>query len=366
MTDRVKLHRRNSISIDLLLLVITGFNTDIKHEGITYHVQTEDKGLDTPLILSLIYDGGTILASKRSPYNDLLANTFDEKVLVERLSRQHKLLCAAIRAGRIEDLKKMTLKESAAKKGLISEKETVKNANVTKVHTAEVVEKSIPKPAEEILFETGIPKFSEHTLLKKPVRKQTYSSELQEKINSAKANLEIKEKTESKNKNHIIAEVPNYSPNADDEIPLIIDDAKIIEEPTIYDAVQEIGFEEIILPPEAVEIVGDLSQFESLLDNELKITFIGGDRFRSGENKNLDILVSRGNVENIIKDANVIIKILGSSFRPLIFHSKTDSNGIASLMLKVPTFKSGRAAILVRAIIKGEETEIRRVISQEI
>jgi hypothetical protein len=84
--------------------VITGFNTDIEHEGVTYHVQTEDKGLDSPLILSLVYSGGAILASKRSTYDDLIATGFNEKTLAERLQRQHKLICAAIHAGRIEDL----------------------------------------------------------------------------------------------------------------------------------------------------------------------------------------------------------------------------------------------------------------------
>ena len=61
--------------------MITGFNTDIEVQGVTYHIQTEDKGVDTPLILSLVYDRGTILASKRSPYDDLLAEVFDEKHL---------------------------------------------------------------------------------------------------------------------------------------------------------------------------------------------------------------------------------------------------------------------------------------------
>ncbi len=87
--------------------MITGFNTDIEHNGTIYHVQTEDKGLGSPLILSLIYVGGAILASKRSPYHDLIADGFDTQVLAERLQRQHKLLCAAISAGRIEDLKRM-------------------------------------------------------------------------------------------------------------------------------------------------------------------------------------------------------------------------------------------------------------------
>ena len=87
--------------------MITGFNTDIEHEGVVYHVQTEDKGVSTPLILSLVYNRGTILASKRSPYDDLLIPAFDEKALSERLQKQHKLICAAVRAGRIEDLKRM-------------------------------------------------------------------------------------------------------------------------------------------------------------------------------------------------------------------------------------------------------------------
>lgn len=87
--------------------MITGFNTDIEHGGVVYHVQTEDKGLDSPLILSLVYSGGEILASKRSRYEDLIASGFNEEVLAQRLQRQHRLICAAINAGRIDELKRM-------------------------------------------------------------------------------------------------------------------------------------------------------------------------------------------------------------------------------------------------------------------
>ncbi len=92
-------------------IVITGFNTDVEHDGVVYHVQTEDKGLDSPLILSLVYAGGAILASKRSPYEDLIEIGFDEAVLADRLKRQHRLICAAIRAGRVDELKRMTSRE---------------------------------------------------------------------------------------------------------------------------------------------------------------------------------------------------------------------------------------------------------------
>lgn len=87
--------------------MITGYNTDVEHDGVVYHVQTEDKGLETPLILSLVYSGGAILASKRFRYEDLIASGFSDGALSERLKRQHLLICAAIHAGRVGDLKRM-------------------------------------------------------------------------------------------------------------------------------------------------------------------------------------------------------------------------------------------------------------------
>ncbi|HEV8591528.1 MAG TPA: hypothetical protein VGQ55_05450, partial [Pyrinomonadaceae bacterium] len=104
--------------------MITGFNTDIEFDGVTYHVQTEDKGVERPIILSLVYDRGTILASKRVPYEDLINGKLDEDALADRLQKQHKLICAAVRAGRIEDLKKMTLKESADRRTSATAKST--------------------------------------------------------------------------------------------------------------------------------------------------------------------------------------------------------------------------------------------------
>ena len=92
--------------------MITGYNTDVEHDGVVYHVQTEDKGRDTPIILSLVYTGGQILASRRSLYNDLLTSDFSEAALAERLKRQHRLICAAINAGRIEELKRRAAGES--------------------------------------------------------------------------------------------------------------------------------------------------------------------------------------------------------------------------------------------------------------
>ena len=53
--------------------MITGYNTDVRHGEVVYHVQTEDKGAANPFIESLVYVGGQVLASKRASYADLLA-----------------------------------------------------------------------------------------------------------------------------------------------------------------------------------------------------------------------------------------------------------------------------------------------------
>src|SRR5689334_1406434 len=138
--------------------VITGFNTDIEHGGVVYHVQTEDKGLDTPIILSLVYAGGTILASKRSPYEDLIAAGFSDEVLAERLKRQHKLICAAIHSGRIDDLKKMTrpakrpVAESVTAEPVVEQPELVVEEPEVLVAEAELVAEPV---IEEFEFEYG-------------------------------------------------------------------------------------------------------------------------------------------------------------------------------------------------------------------
>jgi hypothetical protein len=79
--------------------VITGFNTDVKHRGLVYHVQTEDKGQDNPLIETLIYKGGEILASRRLPYAELIRQG-DEKAISNLMEEQHKAMILEVKRGK--------------------------------------------------------------------------------------------------------------------------------------------------------------------------------------------------------------------------------------------------------------------------
>jgi hypothetical protein len=82
--------------------MVTGFNTDVEHEGRVYHVQTEDKGTDNPIIETLVYRGGEILAARRSTYADLKASGWDETIIAGRIEEQHNQVIADVRAGRFE------------------------------------------------------------------------------------------------------------------------------------------------------------------------------------------------------------------------------------------------------------------------
>lgn len=273
--------------------MITGFNTDIEFEGVTYHVQTEDKGLATPVILSLVYDRGTILASKRAPYE--VSDGFDEAVLAERLQRQHRLICAAVKAGRIDDLKKM----ASAPALTVSEAVPVRTRK-RKAAKAAVAEESVDYfPDIEIESPIPMPEFEyDPELLGDPM----------------------------------------------------VDVISIIEEP-------------MLLPDEAVEIVSDMAGKDRPANNRLCLELLSEEKFKGGETKTVSVMVLRGSGRKVVAGAEIMVKIIGSDFRPLIFHSTTDMNGLANVTLQLPNFRSGRAAFLVRAMSNGEQIELRRAIA---
>jgi hypothetical protein len=84
--------------------MITGFNTDVHYRGRVYHVQTEDRGLENPVLESLVYLGGTIIAKKQTSYAEHLKRGASSEVIASLLRRQHQIIIAAIKAGKIEEL----------------------------------------------------------------------------------------------------------------------------------------------------------------------------------------------------------------------------------------------------------------------
>lgn len=310
--------------------MITGFNTDVEYQGVTYHVQTEDKGVSTPMIMSLVYVRGTILASKRTPYDDLLNGKLDEKVLAERLNKQHKLICAAVKAGRIEDLKRMAAKDPKRERKLAPQPAVAVQAEVAQnpfkgfTGDADKVAETLDTVRPEPVMKAPVPQPT--TPLPKPPPPPPL---VPEAVPKPEEDLEW------------------GFPIDITEDDLIIDDIEIIDD-------------EMILPAEAVAIVDQGVPMQPAVPAKLIVDFVNETSFKGGERKTLGIIIFRGVRENPVSNAQIMVKVLGSSFRPLIFHAKTDEKGIATVHLQLPHFKAGRAAVLVRAMSDDEEAEIRR------
>jgi len=82
--------------------MLTGYNSDVEHEGRQFHVQTEDKGKDNPVIETLIYRGGQIIANLRTSYGEGNSEPLTGQRLHEMIERQHKTIVKDIRLGKYD------------------------------------------------------------------------------------------------------------------------------------------------------------------------------------------------------------------------------------------------------------------------
>lgn len=421
--------------------MITGFNTDIEHKGTVYHVQTEDKGLENPLVLSLVYVGGEILASKRAPYHDLIEEGFDKAILQERLNRQHKLICAAIKSGRIEDLKRINNRaennsapektapssvEQAPPENPLKPNEAAQTLSASTLTSAEIA----PAQAETILPNTleieskkslhesaaaenllEINYFSPDQTLLKDDETQIFNeldSEIDMKISAPESAAGVETKT-PENSTHKItfeilgeistnsglknsAKITGISANKSFDVP------NSARENFSKDRSNENSkneAEDVVDVP--VQVVRKSSSIVYLSENvtqrrrnnpflsksaapaplkntsksvpaksegDISIRLGGEQEFRSGKTYHMQIAVSDSASNEALSGAVLILKILGSAFRPIVQHLRTNANGFAETDIEIPRFRTGRAAILIKAEHGGKEGELRRIVTQ--
>jgi hypothetical protein len=82
--------------------MLTGYNTDFKFQGKIYHCQTEDGGVHSPYITSLLYFQGAILASRKTSYADILKADCLDEVVRELMMEQHKLMIRDLMQGKLD------------------------------------------------------------------------------------------------------------------------------------------------------------------------------------------------------------------------------------------------------------------------
>jgi hypothetical protein len=360
--------------------VITGFNTDVPYDGVTYHVQTEDKGLETPLILSLVYVGGAIIASKRTYYEDLISKGFDEGVLTERLQRQHKLIIAAIKNGRIEDLKRMggpnggaAAPEAEAQPAPAGKKpagqrkkksEPAAEAPAAETSAADSppappavkaerppVEAAAPPPVEP---KAAQPKVAEPKAAAPKVAEPARTAAPK---SPAKAEPEIVILATLADE---ISALENFPPRPASKPPASPaappKEAVMVPPPP----------RATVPPPIAVVLPVEIIEPPQAHSNELYLTLLDDEgEFRAGQLATVKVYVGRGAYgQKPEVEASVTVKVLGTSFRPLILTTDTDAQGVGVVRALLPRFTSGRAAIIIRAVAGEDSAEMRRIIHQ--
>ena len=78
---------------------LLGYNTNVRHGGVLFHIQTEDSGIDHPHIITHLFVSGTILATKKSSYADKLAEARWDEIVRQMMKDQHRLMFIELRDG---------------------------------------------------------------------------------------------------------------------------------------------------------------------------------------------------------------------------------------------------------------------------
>jgi hypothetical protein len=77
----------------------SGFNTNYRHRGVLFHVQTEDSGVANPHIITHLFHGGNIIASHKREYADVLDAADLEEEVRARMEGQHKEMLLQLSRG---------------------------------------------------------------------------------------------------------------------------------------------------------------------------------------------------------------------------------------------------------------------------
>jgi len=83
--------------------MIVGFNHNITYRSVSFHVQTEDSGLKSPHLVTLLYHGGTIISSQKTSYADIIKVDNLDNVIEELAKEQHKGMLRRLTKGEFDE-----------------------------------------------------------------------------------------------------------------------------------------------------------------------------------------------------------------------------------------------------------------------
>ncbi len=82
-----------------------GFNNNVKYNGLVFHIQTEDSGLDRPHIITHLFaDGGRIIKSHKRSYANEVKRDDIAKYVRALMKGQHMEMAIMLREGRFDEV----------------------------------------------------------------------------------------------------------------------------------------------------------------------------------------------------------------------------------------------------------------------
>lgn len=85
-------------------LMLPGYNHNIEYRDRTFHVQTEDSGIDNPHIITHLFEGGNILETRKCDYANILDSEQRDKVLMSLMLNQHQALIRDLEGGQLDSI----------------------------------------------------------------------------------------------------------------------------------------------------------------------------------------------------------------------------------------------------------------------
>jgi hypothetical protein len=79
--------------------MVPGYNTAVTHQGVEYHVQTEDLGGRAGAILTLVYKGGAIVSRQKTSYREQLGESPAAEAIKRLIDAQHQEFMRRAAAG---------------------------------------------------------------------------------------------------------------------------------------------------------------------------------------------------------------------------------------------------------------------------
>jgi hypothetical protein len=135
---------------------LTGFNTNFRHKGKVFHLQTEDSGEGHPHIITHVFVDGHIVATRKTPYEEHVGKDDIKDIVRSMMREQHKAMALAIRDGTFDDEKP---RAREIKEGESADEKRRKNRlrGISGVYRTVNRREGTPPPPPKTSADTGTP-----------------------------------------------------------------------------------------------------------------------------------------------------------------------------------------------------------------